>query len=151
MVKLRGLGIVAACALLVGCGGGEEPAVDVARSVTDQTGAEHAAQACAAVAPQTAVDDIGAEEMRQLETDYGEAADIAVRAVVREPDNTDYADLSSSLRMSWAGWKDLAELVETHGEDTTTWDEETSRLFDRQVTLLLEYEAESDALCERLG
>jgi hypothetical protein len=160
-MRIRGLSIIAAgvvlfgCAVLSGCAGGadDEPAAPGAGTEigTDATGVELAAQACASLQPQIAVDDIGAEEMRELSRVYGEANSLVVRAYVDEPENTDISDLLSPLGLSDAGWESAAEIVEAHGEDTTAWDAETTGDFDRLVTRLLGYEAEADAICARLG
>jgi hypothetical protein len=149
-MRSRGLSIIAAALVLSGCAGGADDEPAAAGPATSPTGVELAAQACAGLQPQIAVDDIGAEEMRELSRVYGEANSLVVRAYVDEPENTDISDLLSPLGLSDAGWESAAEIVEAHGEDTTAWDAETTGDFDRLVTRLLGYEAEADAICARL-
>lgn len=148
---IRGGWVVAACLVLAGCGGGADDEPAAAGPGAGPTGVELAVQACESLQPQVAVDDIGAEEMRELSRVYGEANSLVIRAYVDEPDNTDISDLLSPLGLSDAGWESAAEIVEAHGEDTTAWDAETTGDFDRLVTRLLGYEAEADAICARLG
>jgi hypothetical protein len=95
MVKVRvvlqlGVGVV-----LAGCAAADRPAEPSQDRATEARGL--AVEACRLVTPQVAVDDLGATEMRELAHVYGDAVDPLVRAVVRDPENPDYADLMSAL------------------------------------------------------
>jgi hypothetical protein len=146
MVRVKVIVQVGAGVVLAGCGAADEPVTPRQDASIEAHGL--AVQACGMVTPHVAVDDIGAAEMRELAHVYGDAVDPLVRAVVRDPENTDYPDLMSAMGMAEAGWESAASLVETHGEDATAWDAESTGDFDRLVTRLLGYEDTIDTVCQ---
>jgi hypothetical protein len=146
MVKVRVLVQVGVGAVLAGCGATDEPPGPPQDAATEARGL--AVQACGMVTPHVAVDDVGAAEMRRVAHEYGDAVDPLVRAVVRDPQNSDYADLMSAMGMAEDGWESAAELVETHGEDAAAWDARSTGDFDRLLARLLGYEETIDTVCQ---
>jgi hypothetical protein len=147
MVRVRVLLQVGVGAVLAGCSAAaDEPTEPRPDAATEARGL--AAEACGMVTPHPAVDDIGAQAMRDLAHAYGDAVHPLVGAVVRDPGNADYPDLMSAMGMAEAGWENAAELVETHGRGAAAWDAQSTGEFDRLVTRLLGYERAIDDVCQ---
>jgi hypothetical protein len=145
MVKVK---VVQAVGLVVlaGCGGTDDASGPPRDGAT--VARELAGQACGTVTPHGAVRDIDAAEMRELSRVYGDAVHPVIKALVKDPGNSDYSDLVSALGMAEVTWETAAEVVEAHGGNAATWDAETTGDFDQLVARVLDYEAQVDAVCQ---